>query len=231
MSFGMLKKFEDFCPLTDDTALIVCGTEYTHLTELTKVKYKIKGNKVHLFSPTILLTGTYLRLGNVFDGKLMFSDEYSVYTTEIKNPTKRTYVCEGIQPYLFELGAVYQKRGSIYLNHDVIIPPWDDYIVAGRPTVYNNWIYFEARIKPAPQGWEIWRYDLTSKKKEMVLNYGGNPYVYAGKMFYSHWVTLKRILGMRPVATRFQALANLYAYVGWQSAFETRYVNLNLINV
>lgn len=226
MSFGMFKRFEDFCPLDDETALIVCGKTYTELTKIVRVNYQIKKNKVFLSSPTILLTGKYLRLGNIFNDQLTFSDDYSIYKANMNDLSNRIFVCMGIQPYTLESDIVYQKYYCIYLNNKKIITPLDDYIVIGRPTIHQDWIYYEARRKPAPQGWEIWRYNLKSRKKEMVLQSGANPYVYNGKLFYSSWVSGKPIFGLEFLRTHFQVLAKIYSGLGLYSRFETRCIKI-----
>ena len=161
---------------------------------------------------------------NIFKKKIVFSDEYSIYIANLNDLNKKTFYRNGIQPFLFELGVVYQNHGSIFLNKERIIEPWDDYIVVGRPTVFQNWIYFETRKKPAPQGWEIWRYKIKSGQKEKILQDGANPYIYDKKLFYSKWIQEKRVLGLRLKGNRFKLLTNIYSIFGWDARFETYWI-------
>lgn len=175
MSSG-LSKIEDFCPISDSEALCVNGQSYTELTEIVKVRYN---DRLELSEPETIKTGSYLRLGNYYDGELCYSDVYDVFIGDEK-------ICEGIQPYAFDLGIVYQNHGSIYLNKEKIISPYEDYKVCGRPTEYNNQIYYETRCDIAPKGWEIWRYDIESNTNEFIIR-GANPYVYKNTLYYSLW--------------------------------------------
>jgi len=188
MRCGLLQKFEDFCPIDDTNALIAHGVDYSHLTEILKVKYSIENdNSIHIESGIPLAKGKYMRLGNLLDGKLVFSDCYKIYTFDFQNNTKIEYG-EGLQPYGYKDGIVYQRNACIYNNDERIIIPHGEYEVVGRPTIYKNKIYYEARASPAPRGWEVWSYDMGTKEQIKIKEEGANPFVYDDKLFYSKWV-------------------------------------------
>lgn len=163
-------KWEDFYPITDNTALIVCGVDYTQMHEIREAEYTLQGELVVLGESKVIKTGKNVRLGNYYHGELVFSEGYE--------PVK-------IQPYRFDGGLLYQTKGNIYLNDEILFTPWDNFKVLGRPTYHNGWVFFETREGPAPQTWEVWKYNLETKQKVKVLNRGANPYVYKDKVFYS----------------------------------------------
>lgn len=188
MSYGLLQKFEDFCPIDNNNALIAHGVDYTSLNEIRQVTYSIGNeNLVEIEIGKTLVEGNYLRLGNIFEEKLFFSDGYKIYTMEIETGKKKEYGV-GIQPYGYSDGVVYQKNSCIYHNNKRIIIPHGDYEVVGRPTIYKNKIYYETRADPAPFGWEIWVYDMYSKEKIKLKEGGANPFVYNDKLFFSKWM-------------------------------------------
>ena len=170
MSYGLLQKFEDFCPIDNENALIAHGNDYMHLNEIRQVKYFIgRENIVKFESEKTIVKGNYLRLGNIFEGRLFFSDGYTIYIMEMETGKKHEYG-EGMQPFGYSDGIVYQKNSCVYHNDKRIIIPQGDYEVVGRPTIYKNKIYYETRSKPAPLGWEIWVYDINSKEKTNCNN-------------------------------------------------------------
>ena len=187
MSYGLLQKFEDFCPIDNENALIAHGIDYIHLNEIRQVKYSIeKENFVKIKSSKTIVEGNYLRLGNIFEGKLFFSEGYKIYMMKIGTGEKKEYG-DGIQPFGYYDGIVYQKNSCIYLNDKRIIIPQGDYEVAGRPTIYKNKIYYETRATAAPLGWEIWVYDIDTKQEKKLIQ-GANPFVYNDKLFFSKWM-------------------------------------------
>jgi hypothetical protein len=187
MSYGLLQKFEDFCPIDNKNALITHGNDYTHLNEIREVTYLIgKEKRVEIKNGKTLVKGNYLRLGNIFEEKLFFSDGYKIYIMEMETGKKSEYG-EGIQPYGYSNGIVYQKNSCIYDNDKRIIIPHGDYEVVGRPTTYKNKIYYETRADPAPLGWEVWIYDMDTKEKIKLIE-GANPFAYNDNIFFSKWV-------------------------------------------
>lgn len=166
-------KYEDFYPISDSVALLVCGEYYTCMNEIRQVNYTLEsGGSIKFTEGTVIKNGKNLRLGNYYNGELIFSEGYEPV---------------GIQPYKFDKGLLYQTRGKIYLNDEVLFTVWDNYEVLGRPTYANGWVYFETRKSPAPFGWEVWKYNIETKEKVKLLDHGANPYVYEDKLFYSSW--------------------------------------------
>lgn len=182
------KRFEDFYPFTNKEALIACGRDYPCLSKIVKVDYSVnQSRKIAFIHKKVLIKGTYLRLGNYFNGELVFSDKDEIF---LQSGNIRKKIGNGRQPFLSDVGLIYHDREShsIYLNGVSLIPLWDDYVSVGRPTVAGEWVYFETRKRPAPQGWEIWRFNFNTSKKEKVLDCGANPYVFKDKLFYSKWI-------------------------------------------
>lgn len=200
MNYGQSLKFEDLYPLDVERALIVAGKEYVTLNKLQQVRYRreTKGTVKISKNHTIFESKNYLRLGNIFNNELYYSEDYHVYKIGVEkvNLKKPEKLYMGIQPFAFEDGIVYQKKGSIYLNDKRILSPLNEYKIIGRPTIANGIMYYEARSTKAPQGWEIWRYNLSTKESEKILN-GGNPYVYKNILFYSLWLDHKNEFEIR----------------------------------
>jgi len=181
----LLTKFKDFYPLSESEALISIGNNYNYLTHIKHVKYRLEGNrvKIHFWSGKTVVRGLYLRLGNIFDDKLFYSDEQNILQ---KSASKKILLKEkGVQPYRFKGGLLYEYNGSIYLNEEEIIRPWADFSLVSSPSYTNGWVYFETRSGPAPCYWQVWRYNLKTKKKHLMLDHGASPCIYSGKLFYS----------------------------------------------
>ncbi len=182
-----LTKFKDFCPISENEALISIGNDYSYLTYIRRVKYKLKDNRVKIFFwlGKNIVHGTHLRLGNIFNNKLLYSDEQNIFEQFI---SKKILLQEkGAQPYKFEGGLLYNHNGSIYLNKQKIICPWSGFGIVNSPFLKNNWVYFGARKGFFPWNWQVWCYNIKTKKKNLVLSNGANPYIYSGKLFYSKW--------------------------------------------
>ena len=170
-------KFEDFSPFNSTDALVAHGDSYNHLDKISMVQYKIE-KEIKFLKFKELVRGTYLRLGNYFKGKLTYSDNYTVFEDG-------KFLFDGIQPYTFYKGTLYQHHGVIFLNNEIIIKPQTNYIVVGRPTFYNGFVFYETRIENAPN-WETWKYDLKDNTHTPVL-FGANAFVYNDTIFYSKW--------------------------------------------
>ena len=164
--------YEDFCPINDKEALIVTGPSYTNLNQIVKTDYNL--NLIETIK-----TGTYLRLGNIYNDKIFYSDNYTVYE-DVK------FLIEGIQPYMTEYGILYQHHGVIFLKDEIVIKPETGYFTVGRPTFYDDIIYYETRKSEAPQGWEVWKYDFDSNKTEYVCD-GCNAFRYNDTIYYQKW--------------------------------------------
>lgn len=183
--------FEDFYPLDSTLALVACGKNYTRLSDIKLVKYKLHNKRVIIIKYLrVIQKGSYLRLGNFFEGKLVYSNKNNIYLKTDKEIVK---VGEGIQPFMSELGMLYQRQGIVFLNSRPLIKPWDDYVVVERPTLFDKWVFFETRKGPAPEAWEIWRFEISSGKKELILRHGANSYVFNDKLFYSRWLREKQM--------------------------------------
>lgn len=180
MNYGMLQKFEDFYPIDDSNALVVAGNNYNELSQLWNINYRMKDGVVFIEEQRCTMTGKHLRLGNIFQNKLVYSDEWKIYQDG-------EFIREGMQPYCFEKGIVYHKNAMIYLNDEKIVEPPVDHIEFGRPTIYGNFIYYESRKDEAPSGWEIHRYDMNTNTSEFVRK-GANPFCYNDVLFYSYWL-------------------------------------------
>lgn len=182
-------KYEDFCPISNTEALIVCGPKYNSLNEIAKVTYTIKFNKVVILSKTTVnTTDGYVRLGNIEDkGLLWCSIGDDIWMGESKFAT-------GIQPYYFAGGLLFSKDNKIWLNQlfvddKIIVEPWGEYVQVGRPTYYKGSVYFEARKtddKHAAEAWEVWRMTLRTGEKEFLCR-GANPYLFHDMLFYSDY--------------------------------------------
>lgn len=180
--------YEDFYPVTNTKAYLVTGSALNRLTAIKKAKYKIEDKKIVIIDTyDTQHKGGYLRLGNIFNGVIAYSDGYPgiIYINDIP-------IREGMQPFIFDEGIVYQNKGRIYLNDKLLIEPWGEYQVVCRPTFSDGWVYFETRKKVSTSGqvaayWEVWRFNMESKEKQRLLKYGANPYVFKGKLFYSKW--------------------------------------------
>lgn len=148
--------------------------------------YIIKNGKVIVSNPNTIWHGYRIRLGNNYDGILTFSDGKTVFQmTEHQSPKM---VGLGLQPYFSERGLVQQRKNTILHNGTVIMKMEGDHIEMGRPTLDEDYIYYEANSKLySPTTWEIWRYSFETKERAKIRN-GANPYVYNGKLFYSFWV-------------------------------------------
>lgn len=190
-SSGLLNVFEDFCPQDGDTALLVTGADYQHHTEIREARYHLADGVVVIESSRLVRSGTHLRLGNVFEGALTYSDAGRI-TSDLSFPS-RGYV---EQPFRSEDGLFYTQDSEIWLNGLPFIGRFDGYDEVCHPTVHERWVYFEAkRVDPAfpgsAQGWQVLRRHLDEGVTELVLAHGANPYVHGGLLFHSRWNAAK----------------------------------------
>ena len=164
--------FEDLYPIDEDNALIVSGPSLTHLNQILKVSYK---NGINI--KETIKTGTYLRLGNYYNEKLIYSDNYDIFEDG-------KFLREGIQPYMTEYGLIYQHHGVIFMNDEIIIKPETGYFIVGRPTFSDGVIYYETRKSDAPYGWEVWKHE--NCKNDYVCD-GCNAFGYNDMIYYQKW--------------------------------------------
>lgn len=165
---------EDIFPIDEKYALAVTGPAFTFLNQIVKVEYTDTVRIVETVH-----TGTYLRLGNYYNGKLIYSDNYDIYEDG-------KFLKEGIQPFMTELGLLYQHHGVIFLDDKIIIKPEPGYRTVGRPTFCNGIVYYETRKAEAPQGWEVWKHDINTGKNEFVCE-GCNACEYKDIIYYQKW--------------------------------------------
>jgi hypothetical protein len=191
-SCGLLNVFEDVCPLSDDTALLVTGVDYMHHTEIREARYHLEGDEVVIDSSRLVREGTHLRLGNVHTGSLVFSDAGVIHGGP-KAP--RSGYAE--QPFLTDDGLYYTRDSEVWLDDAKLVGRFDGYDEVCHPTADGHLIYFEAkRIDPAFPGsakdWQVLRYHLDTGVSELVLRHGANPYVFGRRLFHSRWSDRKR---------------------------------------
>lgn len=190
-SSGLLNVFEDFCPQTNDTALVVTGVDYQHHTEIREARFHLEDELVVVESSRLVRSGKHLRLGNVFAGALTFSDAGRIIS-DVTFPS-RGYV---EQPFRGEDGLFYTQDSEIWLNGLPFIRRFDGYDEVCHPTVDGRWVYFEAkRVDPqfpgSAQGWQVLRRHLDHGVTEQVLDHGANPYAYGGRLYHSRWNVAK----------------------------------------
>lgn len=158
--------FEDFVPISKTRALISAGPSYANLSVIAEVDWDL-GN------PKILVEGGHLRLGHIYKGELIFSDGKHVPH----------------QPFWHSTGKYWADgapRARIFKDGEAFIDHFDGAEEIGKPWIYNGYIYFECRFakNPVPFGWEIYRMNLKSGKKEQVVKPGANPCVFNKKLYY-----------------------------------------------
>lgn len=186
--FGPSAIVEDFVPISDTRALISAGPGFRNLvviaevdwrtTQLTNVDnpYKEDGACIVLENPEIIRVGQYLRLGHYANERAL------IYSDGFTGPH---------QPFLHR-GHIYWTNdapdGRIYRDGELFIDHWPGIVEVSNPWVTDEAIYFEARDEgiAAPEGWWIWRSDLTGQNKHRVSR-GANPCVYDGTLYYGIW--------------------------------------------
>lgn len=167
--------YEDFYPITENLALVTTGDRL--LTEIRIVTHwEVDENgKVIIKNSYPFIKGNHLRLGNIYKGKLFYSDD-GYFEGEEKE-----------QPFRFEGGLLYTFDTRIYMNGKILIDHWDNYISVGNPTVDGDLVYFEANKNGSQEGWDIWRFNLKTKEKELVKEHAANPNVLNGNLYYTKW--------------------------------------------
>lgn len=161
---------EDVSQINESEYLAVTGPSFTHLNQIVR----LDGN---MNIKEVVKTGTYLRLGNIYNGKLIYSNNYDVFEDD-------KFIKEGIQPYMTDHGLLYQYHGVIFLDDKIIIKPEPGYFTVGRPTFNDGIIYYETRKSEAPKGWEVWKFE--NNRNEYVCD-GCNPFGYKDTIWYQKW--------------------------------------------
>ncbi len=186
-SSGLLNVFEDFCPQSSDTALVVTGVDYMHHSEIREVRYHLEDERVVVESSRLVRDGTHVRLGNIWNGRLIFSDAGTVHSD-----LDISFRGLAEQPFRAADGLFYTQDSEVWLDGKKLIGRFDGYDEVCHPTVDGREVYFEAkRADPlfpgSAKGWQVLRYHLDLRTIELVLAHGANPYVYDGKLFHSRW--------------------------------------------
>jgi len=194
--------YEDVVALDETTALLTVGSMLATLNRVLLVNYvETKEGKLE-FTPTKkLIEGAYIRLGNVADGFVYFSEGNPLHSTGASEVKKLNLLTDEItivmtgpenphQPFFNLDKKLYYTgdapRARIYCNGNVFIENDDDFRECGNPFIYNNFMYFEClphNMAHRPQGWVIYRMNLTTHEKEFVIK-GANPSLYNGFLYY-----------------------------------------------
>ena len=190
-----IQVFEDFYPVSKEEAYFVGGPQFVKLIRLCKANWsETPEGVVHVSNVEIVKRGTYLRLGNFYNGELIYSEKgIGVVGSDITSKTAH-------QPFKTDHGLYYtddSPNARIYKDGELFLDHWDGYKEIGNPFIDGDLMYFEGREdhKPAPKGWEIWTFNLRTGEKKKILQQAANPYVFEGKMYYtdfSQW--RKRVL-------------------------------------
>jgi len=195
--------FEDFVPIDDGSvALITEGNSSTSLTMISKINFTIEGSTITLGDNIeTIVTGSYLRLGNVVDNILYYSDgapcrDSKVMSVDLK--TKKTNEITSIsgvpvQPFYSTDGKFYYSdeapTAKIFCNNDLYVDHYEDFVEVGNPFIDNDIMYYEARRadRPAPGGWELWKINMTTKQQVYICD-GANPSIFENDIFYGKWI-------------------------------------------
>jgi hypothetical protein len=118
--------------------------------------------------------GTYLRLGHLYDGELIFSDGW-------KGPH---------QPFRYMESLYYSDdapHARIYRDGELLIDHWPGVAEVCNPWV-DGYIWFEARDEDiaAPFGWYLYRADLDGKNIIRLFP-GANPCLLGSTLYYGLW--------------------------------------------
>lgn len=201
MSSGRLMVVEDFFPLSESTALITQGPTFSRLERIDLVNYAMRGNQVVLLKDgrhRRLATGIHLRLGGVFAGRLMYSDEgKGIVGSPVYGKTAH-------QPCIGPDGSLYYtdytefvlapEHVAIYRDGQPFVPHFGEYIQVGNPCWAGEILYFEARktIDPErPDLWEIWR--RSPQGALQFVRLGANPATWGGWLFWAEWIARRFI--------------------------------------
>jgi len=183
MSSGRL--FEDFFPLSDRHALITTGEKLDKLDKIETIAWNIIGGDRVFFTsdPLALVSAPNVRLGGVFDGKLVYSHSGGIVGADIFSKTAH-------QPFVKDNDVYYTDnwpKVKIYRNEETYVDHFGQMQQVGNPCWIGDDLYFEAResMNPhRPELWQIWR--LRNGQLEFVT-YGANPAGLQNKLFWGEW--------------------------------------------
>ena len=180
---------EDFVPYSDNRALISAGPNYERLRYIADVHYKFHDDGIDINLVEQLKVGTYLRLGHLYGGKLVWSEGNEGIHQPHRSDDDHFY---------YALGA---PNAKIYCNGELLIDHPPGVLQVGKPWVYREHVYFEGHDadKPTPTGWNIYRAlkDGTAIEK---LCAGANPVVYNSILYFSVWIANSFSIARRALA-------------------------------
>jgi len=188
----LLGVIEDFVPINDTMALVTTGETYVTQPAIAIVTYSVNDTLVIIdeSSAIYIKEGIHLRLGGVFNNKILYSNRGEGIVG------RRDLPLDAEQPYKTIDGrVVYAKidHNGIFIEDELLFPIFDSYKSIGKPTVYADYVYFETihnkycNVLADPVWWEIWRYSMRTLEFTKVLDHGANPHIRDDILFYSSW--------------------------------------------
>lgn len=173
-SAGALAVVEDFQPISDNRALITAGSNLRDLHTLGECDYRFDHERLVLTNLDVLRRGTYLRLGNVHDGQLIYSDGWQCPHQPFKSD----------KHFYYSYGA---PKATIYRDGlPFIVPEMLFFVECGKAFEHDGYVYFEAnKIPESPDTWEIWR--LKGADFPEFVAMGANPAIYNGTLYFDRW--------------------------------------------
>jgi len=156
-------------------ALITAGSNFRDLHTLGECSYRfVDPHSLELSDLVVLARGSYLRLGNVHNGDLYYSDGWQVPHQLFKSDSA-LYYTDGAPN-----GRIFRNEIELKLRVDL-------FVEVGKAVESGPWLYFEANRKhECPQGWEVWRADLNTWESEFVTM-GANPAIFESTLFCDRW--------------------------------------------
>lgn len=164
---------EDFVPISGERALVAAGRGYRELNFILNVAYRFT-DKLELSDPQILQTGTYLRLGHLHEGELIYSEGWEGVCQPFKHNGNSYHTADA-------------PNGRLYRDGKILIDHWPGIAELGNAWV-DEFIWFEARDEtiPAPFGWSLYRADLNGENIQRLF-VGANPCMFNGTLYYGIW--------------------------------------------
>lgn len=174
-SAGALVVVEDFQPITDRRALITAGSTLRDLHTLGECTYEFySGGFLRLKELEVMISGRYLRLGNLHKGQLIYSDGWECPHQPFKSDNH----------FYYSFGA---PKASIYRDALPFIVSGGDFLEVGKAFEHEGLVYFEAnKTAESPDTWEIWVMNPESRYMERIA-LGANPAIYNGTLYFDRW--------------------------------------------
>lgn len=206
--------WEDITPVSDTQAFVSIYRARWE-SELLFLNYEIRDNVVR-FSPEngkVKYRGKRVRVGNVHDGWLYFSDRdagvWRLSVADDETQRLRKYPLTAHQPFMTDGGLYYSDnlfRAKIYYEGELFLDSFAPYIIVGNVWIDKTIMLFEATKLRGHLGWELWAFDLSSRKKaKLPFDHGANPTVYGERLFWSdmrNWPTHAKIVSPWPITKK-----------------------------